>query len=612
MGKKAGRYKLLIFKALAILLPLIILAITESVLRWSNYGHNTSLFVAYSNSRYLQVNPYASEKFFSDTVNATKGSSEIFEVNKGYRTYRIFVLGESTTIGYPYFHNGAFHRWLQFRLMQMYPGRKFEIINVAMTALNSYAVLDFGKQVMQYQPDAVMVYTGHNEYYGAMGVGSANYIGSNRFFVKAIVCIRELRIFQLMNNLFNRFKPSGKATDTRENLMKRMAAQQTIAYKSDTYYAGIRQFRNNMNELCRLYNERHIPLFLSNVVSNEKDQPPFISAGTGLLSANESYESGKLAYQKGNFELAKNYYQNAKEFDELRFRAPEAINSIIDELVKRYPAVHLVDAKKLFGENSPHRIIGKETILEHVHPNLHGYGILADAFFRSFDQQQLIKDRPLRRLTFNELESGMPITKLDSLAGEYQIALLKKGWPFNIPLPKSFDRQVDLADSLAHRVTYNDIQWKDAMSALYQRAVDKNDKSAQVRIAEAMNLEYPENEAFCGLAANLNAELGRFEMAAVYYCALNYIHPDSRYVARAIKMYLRGNSIAAALSVVPELPPAQQDKVREILMGIQADKNFLQANPGDNAAMGRLSDAYKKLGIADSLLHKEVKLRQKG
>ena len=107
------------------------------------------------------MNDYASDKFFSDTANATKGNHEIFAVDKAPNTFRIFVLGESTTIGYPYFHNGSFHRWLQYRLARMYPERNFEIINLSLTAVNSYTVLDFGKQLAQYQPDAVLIYAGH-------------------------------------------------------------------------------------------------------------------------------------------------------------------------------------------------------------------------------------------------------------------------------------------------------------------------------------------------------------------------------------------------------------------------------------------------------------------
>src|ERR1700748_1767652 len=110
--------KLLLFKILSALSPFIFLLTLELILRLFNYGTDTSLFVKYPpDERFMVMNYYASNKFFPDTVSATKGNQEIFAINKSPNTFRIFVLGESTTIGYPFRPNGSFHRWLQYRLM---------------------------------------------------------------------------------------------------------------------------------------------------------------------------------------------------------------------------------------------------------------------------------------------------------------------------------------------------------------------------------------------------------------------------------------------------------------------------------------------------------------
>jgi len=42
------------------------------------------------------------------------------------------------------------------------------------------------KEVINYQPDAVMVYCGQNEYHGALGVASSGSIGSSSFFIKTL------------------------------------------------------------------------------------------------------------------------------------------------------------------------------------------------------------------------------------------------------------------------------------------------------------------------------------------------------------------------------------------------------------------------------------------
>jgi hypothetical protein len=193
--------RLIFFKILAFLIPVIFLVLLELLLRICNYGDNTDLFVKYPpDEKYMVMNYYASDKFFPDTASATKGNQEIFAINKAPNTVRIFVLGESTTLGFPFRPNGSFHRWLQYRLSSMYPGKNFEIINLSLTAVNSYTVLDFGKQLAPYHPDAVLIYTGHNEYYGALGVGSTTAVGNNRFLLQTLVKLRTLKTVQLINN----------------------------------------------------------------------------------------------------------------------------------------------------------------------------------------------------------------------------------------------------------------------------------------------------------------------------------------------------------------------------------------------------------------------------
>src|ERR1700761_7723722 len=138
-----NRRRIWAFRGIAILLPLLFLAGVEGILRLCGYGRDTHLFVRYPDDpRYWVMNKYASERYFSDTVNETRGTIEPFAVEKPEHTFRVFVLGESTTAGYPYFHNGAFHRWLKFRLMHDHPDWHFEIVNCSLTAVNSYTVLD--------------------------------------------------------------------------------------------------------------------------------------------------------------------------------------------------------------------------------------------------------------------------------------------------------------------------------------------------------------------------------------------------------------------------------------------------------------------------------------
>jgi len=507
------------FRVIAILLPIVVLLVAELLLRLFHYGHDTSLFILYpDNPDYRVMNKYAAERYFSDTVNETRGSIEPFRVEKSANTFRIFVLGESTTAGYPYFHNGAFHRWLEFRLMREYPGIHFEVVNVSLTAVNSYTVLDFGKQVVHYQPDAVLVYAGHNEYYGALGVGSTSHIAHQRWLVLLLLELRKLRLVQLVEHVVASFRPGGGSggsdgtPDERENLMQRMAAQQRIGYGSADYYAGIQQFRDNMDELCRVMKDAGVPVFLSTLVSNERDQRPFISD-----SAGGAFDLGDSAYTAGEYSQAKQYYVQAKELDLLRFRAPEAMNRVIVELAVQYPGVHLVDTKRLFETYSPHSILGRETLLEHVHPNLFGYALLSEAFYQSMRRVDLFKGQPAEELSFADLLQQMPITGVDSLNGAYTIMMLKTRWPFDEPLPAGFKRGNSVEEQLGGALAVGRISWMDAMNQLFQYSQLTGDKKTALRAVGAVMLEYPDNATYKIFAGRLCLELGDQRGADFYF-----------------------------------------------------------------------------------------------
>lgn len=496
-------------------MPFLVLLVLEGALRLFGYGHDLAVFTEDpSRKGYLVLNQHASKRYFANQKNATYGNAEPFAARKAPGTFRMFVLGESTTIGYPYMNNGSFHRWLQYRLSQSYPERDFEVINLSLTAVNSYTVLDFGKAVLDYEPDAVLVYTGHNEYYGAMGVASTQGIGHSRTLARLLMHLRGWRSTQLIASFTDKTAAllSGERLDLRENLMKRMAADQQIAFGSDEYHAGIDQFKANMNELADAAGAKGVPLLIGNLVSNEKDLKPFISLNDKQeTSADEHFKSGIDLYQKGNYAAAKRELTRAKDLDALRFRAPEAFNPILDEIARTYKGVTLVNARDLFEKHSEGGILGKETLLEHVHPNLQGYALLSEAFYQSLRKTALLP-APAYEMPFDVLQKQMPITLVDSLKGEYEMMILKEGWPFNIPMPAEEKRAKTEEETLAGALVVKQITWRDAMARLHTHYAARHDTTGMLRVAEALALDDPlnpvsfDNAAKLSIASGLNAQ----------------------------------------------------------------------------------------------------------
>lgn len=602
---KQQAFKLRLFKIIAVIIPVLTLVLIEFCLRAFHYGHDTSLFIPYpDDTSKLVMNRYASEPYFSDSINATKGYIEPFDKVKKANTLRIFVLGESTGEGYPYFHNGSFHRWLQYRLMRELPQSNIEIINLSLTAVNSYTVLGFGKQLADYHPDAILVYVGHNEYYGALGIASTSRIGSNRFLINCLLAMKRLRIVQWLNNMLSLLKPAAGRTnqDIRENLMKRMAGKQQLPYKGEAYNKGIRQFSENLTELCSFYSGKKIPIFLSTVFSNEKDLSPFISAPIDSpLSALKIYNQGKNEYARGLYTDAKKDFIQAKELDMLRFRAPEAMNQIIKEMGSRFNFVHIVDSKAFYEQHALHGVLGNEMLLEHVHPNLFGYALLSEAFYQSLKTHKLISPGVGNLITFNELLKQMPITKIDSLFGSYQIMMLKSGWPFNQKIAKDFKVGNSLSERLAGPLSVGSITWRQAMDDLYSQSMKNNDEAEALKATEAIILDQPFKPSNYLFAGRLAFDTGQEKKAEFYFKKCYALDPSPNITESLILFYIKTDQPEKAL---PYLKVMTEKGEGQNLINMQAivdilvsDKKSLENQQlNKKEIMSKISADYLKLG----------------
>jgi lysophospholipase L1-like esterase len=585
------------------LLPFCLLLGVELLLRLFDAGHDMALFVRDpDNADYYVMNPYASSIYFPDTANATKGNLERFPVRKAPGTFRIFVLGESTTAGYPYMHNGSFHRWLQYRLMHEYPDRNIEIINTALTAVNSWTVLGFGRQILDYQPDAVLIYAGHNEYYGALGVGSTSRISGSRSLVRLLLWLRQFRIVQLLQRAVGSLRRS-QAIDERENLMQRMAAKQSIAYGSVDYYAGVDQFYSNMDAVCRLFSDHHIPVFLSTLVRNERGLAPLGRAGGGLSSAANEFRQAGALYYEGHFEAARWVYRKAADDDPLRFRAPDTLNSLIQQLVSRYATdVHLVDTRAVFEEHSPHGILGQETLLEHVHPNLYGYALMSDAFYQSLKFAGLVGAVGRGEMSFDTLLRRMPITRVDSLYGAYQVTMLRTRWPFNEALPAGYKRGDSPDEQVAGALAVGRISWLDAMDQVFKRAMQEGDKKTALRAAEATMLEHPENLDYLAYCGRLCFDCGRFEAGITYFKRRYRLDGSVDNMRALLLAFIRADQPENALAFLRDkgVSPGGGGQMPVVLQQIVQLRVLLKSRPGDRALAQRIATDYRLLDAPEA------------
>ncbi len=468
------------FYLLTVLAPFVLIALLEVVLRLSGYAKDEPVFITVpgTEEKLMMLNPDLTRRYFTGSQFVPHSINDVFLKEKDPNTLRIFILGESSAAGFPFEPNGSFSRFLDLKLKLLYPQKKFEVVNLGIAAINSYAILDILEDVIAQKPDLVLVYTGHNEYYGALGAASQTGIGSSPGVTRFMLKAGNLKVMKLIGSIFS--STPGNLSES-QGLMEALAKNKLIPKGSDLYNAGVEQFRYNLSEIFTSLKQNNIPVIASTLVSNLADQPPFYpelsGAGKAWDEANRLLKSGK------NREASANFLE-AKELDELRFRAPEDFNKIITENAAALNFT-VVKADSTFSARSENSIPGKSLMVDHLHPNLTGYSLLADIFLDAIIKSGKISGSPafspggksLDSLAFSKLA----FSQLDSLIAEYRLAGIMSQWPF-VRNGKKLTLEVvkkpaTFLDSLALMSAKGDIKWHDAHIKAAQYFTAKNDPS---------------------------------------------------------------------------------------------------------------------------------------
>jgi tetratricopeptide (TPR) repeat protein len=471
------RSRKLLYNFILVCFPAIILIFFELFLRIIHYGDNFNLFLDFPENnlseKYRYINPVIGKKYFQK-LQYTTPCGDMFLKEKPKNGFRVLVMGSSTVLGFPYNQNVMFTRILQERLQDSYPDKKVEVINTALTAVNSFTLLDFIGDVLDEDPDVVLIYAGHNEFYGAFGIGSVE--KSNRW--RALILVHEklltFRLYQFLRNAITRtgevFSGDNTDQDVRGTLMKLIVDNKEIGYKSETYSIGIERYRKNIEQIVKKAKRKNVPVFISELVSNTKDIKPFCSeTSAGYPAALDIYNNGITNEMEGEFNPAKENYYRAKDLDCIRFRASEDINKVIHELAAKYNA-HLIPMKNVFEDASPNKLIGYNLITEHLHPNIDGYFLMADAFYNAITGSNIMGGpvNPVYYKNSSYYRKNWGFTELDSLFAVHQVNIITCYWPFQsieatADLYKKTYRPKSLADSLAFTVaTSNSIKIDEA------------------------------------------------------------------------------------------------------------------------------------------------------
>lgn len=548
------------FRVILVLLPFLLFILLEIGLRVFHYGPNTDLFVPLKeNPAYWQINPEMGMRYFPNFQIKPETSYDVILKRKPENGYRVFVLGGSSAFGYPYGRNGAFSKYLQEMLQDYLPERKVEVMNLAMCAVGSYTIRDIGLELMNYEPDAFLIYAGHNEFYGALGIGSSESLGSSRTWVNLYLRLRKYKIFQLVRDGVMKVKSlkSDNSAAPGKRLMEHLAGDQIIPYGSDLFYAAHENFVGNILDLVRAAEQQKIPVYLGDVVSNVRDQAPFRSVFAGENVSpdwNKLFESAKDMEQEENFSgalerlnvaqkmdsanadlfylkarcleksgkilLAYENYYRAKDYDALRFRAAEELNQKIHNITYRN-VVH-VPVQKTFEHNSVNSLIGEPLMVDHLHPNLQGYFLLAKIYFQAMKNNVRFEAEEHRGTVQPDSVywNNSGVTALDLAEADFRMQILLSSWPFTEGFASINDVRRDernIVHQLAMQILKEEKTWEQAhveLAEYYIRAGRLN-LAAQEYISLAKMTPY--NVSPFLRLGQIFMQKRRFELALSYF-----------------------------------------------------------------------------------------------
>jgi tetratricopeptide (TPR) repeat protein len=575
--KGISKPKKLLFNILIALFPVLLFVLLELILRIFHYGDDFRLFMNHPDEQYKQyriVNPRVGAKYFQK-LEYTEPARDIFLRTKPDDCFRIFVMGSSTVIGFPYENNLMFSRILQDRLQDAYPDKKIEMVNTAITAINTFTLLDFMPQILAEKPDAILIYAGHNEFYGAFGVGSAEAVSHNRALIRLHLSLMNSRVYQAIRNSIGGIGKtfSGGKAPSRGTLMSKVVRKADIVYNSKDYRKGIRYFEKNYGAMLHMARKNNVPVFVSDLVSNVRDIKPFKSIATEKYQgADEYYKEARAAEQQDDFQKAKENYLMARDYDCIRFRASGEINEKIRSLAGEYKA-NFVPTLADFESHSPHQIVGDNLLTEHVHPNIEGQFLLANAFYEAIAKSGIIA-RNANELTMEPAEyyrNTYGYTELDRLVGYHRIANLKVHFPFRDESKEYMDyrqiyRPVSFLDSLAFTVMASkELSASDAHEELATRYERQHDYGKAFQEYNALVKINPYWPVYYRKAADCLITNGDLPLALKYYNrSLEY--EESFYARfRAGEIYLIKNDLTQAVryfSKALELSGKDSDRLK--------------------------------------------------
>lgn len=407
------------------LLPFVLLEIGFTIAGVGNRANAVDPFVEFSAVHPLFVEDQTKQQMVIASNRKRFFAHDEFPVEKALGTYRIFCLGGSTVQGRPYSIETSFTSWLQIGLEVAEPRTNWEVINCGGVSYASYRLLPILQECLNYQPDLLILCTGHNEFLEDRSYGKIKQ--SPVWMRHSVNNIARLRSVSFAAKLFE--EKQGKfVLDADANAILDYKNGLAAYHRDQEWHLAVaNHFDSNIRCMIEMCRNADVPLLLMLPPSNLSGAAPFKSESGELtkaeqktvqrlksdaavlyrtdlgeaakiwqeicrrddLSAINHFELGRCLELIGQTEEARQEFLKARDLDVCPLRMTSPLEKIFIGAV-RETKTPLLNLHQLLEKKTDNQILGDRWLVDHVHPNFEGHQRIALAIGHWLNTQGFI------------------------------------------------------------------------------------------------------------------------------------------------------------------------------------------------------------------------------
>lgn len=337
-------------------------------------------------------------------------NDQSFLVEKPEKGFRFFVLGGSSAYGYPWGADVAFGALVAEVAAAAHPELTVEGVNAAGISYAMHRLNIVADEVLRYRPDALVVYSGHNEFVEPGFYRELRERGET--FNRVEYLAGHSRIYSALYRARRRAASRARSGDDALDVTVR---RESIPFTYDEKHEVVRSFRAGLERLVEKAQAAGVEVAILPVPANLRDWKPdrsetleldddarerwtaarlegerLLEAGDAAAAVERLEAAQKLAprhahtwyllaraYEAvGRYDDARRGYAAACDLDLSPVRRTTGINAAARAVATRHGAL-LVDADRFFEEQAENGLVGFDLIEDYVHPNRRGHELIA-------------------------------------------------------------------------------------------------------------------------------------------------------------------------------------------------------------------------------------------